>query len=126
MSLCSNSHQKAASPASSCHLVCCPLTALAVPRLLRRIRTPHRAEDFQHARPEPARVAVKTDSDRAWLGPAAATEQACCVAACTRLQAYLKAYLAHSIACPLPPLFWQAGGVASYFDYSPISLLGAN
>ena len=126
MSLCSNSHQKAASPASSCHLVCCPLTALAVTRLLRRIRTPHRAEDFQHARPEPARVAVKTDSDRVWLGPAAATEQACCVAACTRLQAYLKAYLAHSIACPLPPLFWQAGGVASYFDYSPISLLGAN
>ena len=126
MSLCSNSHQKAASPASSCHLVCCPLTALAVPRRLRRIRTPHRAEDFQHARPEPARVAVKTDSDRVWLGPAAATEQACCVAACTRLQAYLKAYLAHSIACPLPPLFWQAGGVASYFDYSPISLLGAN
>ena len=122
MSLCSNSHQKAASPASSCRLACCPLTALAVPRRLRRIRTPHRAEDFQHARPEPTRVAVKTSSDRAWLGPAAATEQACCVAACTRLQAYL----AHSIACHYHHLFWQAGGVASSFDYSPISLMGAN
>ena len=122
MSLCSNSHQKAASPASSCRLACCPLTALAVPRPLRRIRTPHRAEDFQHARPEPARVAVKTDSDRVWLGPAAATEQACCVAACTRLQAYL----AIALHAHYHHLFWQAGGVASYFDYSPISLLGAN
>ena len=120
MSLCSNSHQKAASPASSCHLVCCPLTALAVPRRLRRIRTPHRAEDFQHARPEPARVAVKTDSDRVWLGPAAATEQACCVAACT------PPYLAIALHAHYHDLFWQAGGVASYFDYSPISLMGAN
>ena len=68
-------------------------------------------------------MAVKTDSDRVWLGPAAATEQACCVAACTRLQAYLAPI---ALSCHYHHLFWQAGGVASYFDYSPISLLGAN
>ena len=67
-------------------------------------------------------MAVKTSSDRAWLGPAAATEQACCVAACTRLQAYL----AIALHAHYHHLFWQAGGVASYFDYSPISLMGAN
>ena len=31
-----------------------------------------------------------------------------------------------ALSCHYHHLFWQAGGVASYFDYSPISLLGAN
>ena len=104
-------------------MACCPLTALAIRRPLPRILTPHRAEAFQHARPEPARVAVKTALDRAWLGPAAATEQACCAAAYIRVHTYCD----HTHACSTNiPTYRQAGGVASYFDYSPISLMGAN
>ena len=123
MSLCSNSHQKAASPASSCHLVCCSPDGPRRTAALTQNPYPSQSGGL------PTRAArANTRGREDVFGPRVAGAGCGYGAGVLRRRMHPIASLPGPIAlsCHYHHPFWQAGGVASYFDYSPISLMGAN